>query len=510
MAGEKRAISPATEDASTTDVDALFEAMVVEPESAAPSTARAADAAEEPPVSWRPLPEAVQLDPQLAENASPWLADYCAFSACWSPRAFVDFHVGAGLFVLSTVASRRVMLHLGGPRYTNLYIARACRTGLWAKTTTAKIGLQTLRDVGLDYLLAPDDASPQAFVQSLVARAPERWARLTAEAQESERQQLAFAGQRSWFYEEFGQQVAAMMRQSGFMADFRGLLRRFDDCPDRFRYATVGRGMDIVDRPYLAFLANITPADLKPYAQRGANLWGDGFLACFAFITPPEHNRGRGRFPKGVRAMPDAVLVPLQAWHQRLGIPQATITPVAAGKDGEPVGGYRVEVTPLEPEVCTLGATVFERFYGYHNALLDLALAMNLHDLDGSYVRFSEKALRVAMLLASLENKGVIELRHWAKAQEITEAWRLRLHRLYEQINRAEAPLEQQLMEKILRQIALHGPLTARELTQRIWDLPAELAKSLLAELVGAGELEEAPAGKTTRYRLPTADAAEV
>jgi hypothetical protein len=510
MADENLGRSCAAQGASTNDVDALLEEMIVEPETAAPTAARAAAAAEEPPATWRPLPPEVQLDPQLAEKASAWLADYCAFSTRWSPRAFDGFHVGVGLFVLSAVASRRVVLPLGGPRYTNLFIALACRTGLWAKTTTAKIGLQTLEAAGLAYLLAPDDASPQAFVQSLVARVSERWAKLTPEAQERERQRLAFAGQRSWFYEEFGQQVAAMMRQSGFMADFRGLLRRFDDCPPEYRYATVGRGLDVVERPYLAFLANITPADLKPYAHRGANLWGDGFLARFAFITPPEHNRGRGRFPQGERVVPAEVLTPLQAWHERLGIPLVTITLVGAGKDGEPTGGHRVEVMPTAPETCTLGADVFEHYYAYHDALLDLALALNLPDLDGSYVRFAEKALRVAMLLASLENGGVIELRHWAKAQEITEEWRLGLHRLYEQINLAEAPLEKQLTEKILRQIAEHGPLTMRELTQRIWDLSAEMAKSLLKELVAAGELEEAPAGKTTRYRLPTADVMQV
>jgi len=39
--------------------------------------------------------------------------------------------------------------------------------------------------------------------------------------------------------------------------------------------------------------------------------------------------------------------------------------------------------------------------------------------LDGSYGRHHEKALRVAALSASWENDGKIELRHWAKAQEM-------------------------------------------------------------------------------------------
>lgn len=492
-----------TANAADAAMSAPGKPTIVEPETLLPAATSETSTAEEPPTGWRPLPPAARLDPQLAEDASPWLTRYCAFSAQWSPRAFADFHIGVGLFVLSAVAARRVMLHLGGPRYTNLYIALASRTGLWAKTTTAKIGLQVLRDAGLDFLLAPDDASPQALIQNMTARVSWQWARLSAEAQAMERQRLAFAGQRSWFYEEFGQQVAAMMRPSGVMADFRGLLRRFDDCPEHFRYVTVGRGMDVVERPYLAFLVNVTPADLKPYAQRGANLWGDGFLARFAFITPPEHNHGRGRFPGGRRVVPDELLAPLQAWHRRLGIPQVRIVSVETGEGGEAVGDHRVEVTPGAPEVCTLGAGVYERFYAYNDALMDLALTMNLHDLDGSYARFPEKALRVAMLLASLENGGTIELRHWARAQEITESWRLSLHRLYEQITRAAVPLEQPFAEKIMQQIALHGPLTPRELTQRISNLPVELARKTLTELVKAGKLQEVPAGKTTRYWLP-------
>lgn len=505
MAGEEQAMSHAAPDTTAHAVDALFEEMIVTPENAALSGASVGEAAEDLPVSWRPLPAAAQLDPQLAENASPWLAAYRKFSAEWSPRAYAGFHEATGLWVLSTAAARRIVLQLGGPRYSNLYIALAAWTGLWAKTTTVKIGLDVLRAASLRFLLAPDETTPQALVHSMTQRVPENWGQLSSAAQHKILQQLSFGGQKGWFYEELGQQVSAMMRQSGVMTDFRGLLRRIDDCPDIYRSATVGRGIDEIQRPYLAMLGNITPADLKPHARQGSGLWGDGFLARWALVTPPAANRGRGRFPPGTRVIPAALVEPLQDWHQRLGIPQVTIQALSQAKTEQPTG-YEIQVAPFEPQECTLGPEVFERYYAYDNALLDLALELQIHDLDGSYVRFPEKCLRIAMLLASLENGGVIELRHWAKGQEIVEAWRLGLHRLYEQINAAEASPEQQFTEKIMRQVALRGPLTARELRQAIYGLSADLANSLLAELVAAGELEEAPAGRTTRYRLPVAD----
>lgn len=191
-----------TVSALAEDVDTLFAQMVVKPDPPPPPAALAAEAEEEQPVSWRPLPPDVSLDPQLAENASRWLADYSAFSARWSPRAHHDFHIASGLWVLSTVAARRVALHLGGLRHPNLYIALAAWTGLWAKSTTVKIGLDVLRAAKLDFLLAPDEATPQALVQSMTQRLPDNWGQLPSVAQQQIQQRLSFFGQKGWFYEE--------------------------------------------------------------------------------------------------------------------------------------------------------------------------------------------------------------------------------------------------------------------------------------------------------------------
>ena len=171
--------------------------------------------------------------------------------------------------MLSTVAARRVVTHLGPPRFTNLYISNVARSSIWTKTTAAAIGGDVLAAAGLRFLLAPDECTPQAYVVAAANSGGVDWDRLTPERDAQARLEIAFAAQRGWAYDEFGMKVDAMMRDNGPMAEFRGLLRRLDDCPDRYEYVTMGRGSAVMDRPYLALLASMTPADMVRHA-RGA------------------------------------------------------------------------------------------------------------------------------------------------------------------------------------------------------------------------------------------------
>jgi len=201
------------------------------------------------------LPQSAQLDPSLGSGACPWLDKYVQFSRKWSPRAYDGFHEACGIWVLSTVAARRVAVECGKLQFTPVYIVLAARTSLYAKTTTGGIAIDVLRAAGLDWLLAADDATPQRFIADLAGRVPPGFDALLPEQQTRTENRLALPAQRGWFYEEFGQKLHAMMRQGGFMADFHGILRRFDDCPERYEYGTIGRGVDVVERPYLALLA---------------------------------------------------------------------------------------------------------------------------------------------------------------------------------------------------------------------------------------------------------------
>lgn len=449
-----------------------------------------------------PLPEYASIDPSIADGAAPWLDAYIEHSKRWSPRAHEDFHEATGLWILSTVAARRVRLDLGGERYTNLAIALAARTSIFAKTTTAKVGMDLLRDANLTFMLAPDDATPQAFIRNMAARLPSSWAEMSREQQIQVEERLAFAGQKGWYFDEFGQKVSAMMREGGFMADFRGLLRKFDDTPATYEYVSVGRGSDTVTAPYLALLANLTPADLVPFAKKGAALWGDGFWARFAFITPsPNTPRKKGRFPDGMRVTPDELVTRIKRWHTRLGIADVQVSEIFDGND-KATGRFDLSVVPAPTRHCVLGEGVFEAFYRYHDALLDVVEQSANHDLDGNYSRLAEKALRVAMLLGSLENDNRIDIRHWARAQQIAESWRQNLHNLYEEVTGSGQSRGEEIEEKILKLIADKGQLTKREIYTFIRGLDSGAAGIILHNMVNAELLILEKDGRTERYKL--------
>ena len=450
-----------------------------------------------------PLPDYAKLGDMPGNGANKWLDDYIEFSRLWSPRAYDAFHEACGLWLLSTIAARRVAANMGKRRYTNIYIAMVARSSLHAKSTTADIAMQALHAAGMGWLLAADCATPQKFIQDLTVRIPDNFDELEPEQQERIRKRLACSAQRGWFYDEFGMHISSMMRTGGSQADSRGLLRRFDDTPQRYEYGSIGRGDDIVERPYLALLASLTPADLRPFAGKGDALWGDGFLARFALITPPNTERSRARFPKGERIIPANIITPLHEWSQRLGLPGVSITDLITG-EGKTTG-KRAIITPSEAQVIEVDADTQDAFYLYDEALLDIVENYDEQDLDANYARFSEKALRVSLLLASLAGSDSVKLHHFARAQAITERWRNCLHELYNQLNEPPESAERANEERVLRTIKRLNP-TERELNQR-HRMGRDEIKRIITSLIDAGEIVEQVSGKTKKYKLWTPEA---
>lgn len=438
-----------------------------------------------------PLPAAAQLDPGLAAGAAPWLDAYIEFSRAWAPRAFDDFHEAVGLWVLSTVAARRVVTHLGPPRFTNIYIANVARSSIWTKTTAAAIGGDVLAEAGLRFLLAPDECTPQAYVVAAANTGRSDWDRLSPEQDAQARLDIGFAGQRGWAYDEFGMKVDAMMRDNGPMAEFRGLLRRLDDCPDRYEYVTMGRGSAVMDRPYLALLASLTPADLVRHARAGGPLWQDGFWARFAFVAPPvDAIPALGRFPPGRRTPPPDLVQGLREWHEWLGVPEVIVTERTGEDPKVKTKEWDVFVNRPEPRECTLGAGVEDAFYRYHDALTQLITEGGNPDWDGNYSRFAEKALRVASLLASMENHGLIELRHWARGQAVAERWRAGLHHVYDAVNSSAASPQVLTEEKILRIVRKLGQATVRDVLTYGRDLTSLACSTTMEAMAKVGVLE--------------------
>jgi hypothetical protein len=298
-----------------------------------------------------------------------------------------------------------------------------------------------------------------------------------------------------------------MAPNGGVMAGFRMLLRVLDDHKEQYTYATVSRGRETLHKPYLSLLANVTPADLQPFAKQQSSLWRDGFLARFAFCVPDTADAGSAPFPRGQRTLPAPLIQELHDWHIRLGVPTVTLAPVVDDKGKAKPGAYRTAIGPLPETPYQLHDATWDAYYAYDAALRNLLKARKAEHLDGSYVRLPGKALRIAALLAALHdvnNHHTIYLHHWQYAVRIVEGWRRDLHRLLRQMHASEEPAEsrearqERRIQEVLRR---HGPLTVRGI-----HVQTKLAYATIAAtcetLVGLNMLTKNTTGRSVKYGL--------
>ncbi len=394
-----------------------------------------------------PLPKEAQQPIGLLPQVSPWLTAYIKYSRNFSPEGYKHFHPACGLWVLSTVAARRIRVPLSDPVITPLSVIMVARTSLFAKTTTARAAKLVLKNAGLSYLLGDDETTPQRLLADMAGLIPSDFNELSPDDQRLIEQKVAMSGQVGWYYDELNQLLNAMARP-GPMADFAGLLRKLDNCEDRYSYSTKGGGRNIINNPYLALLASTTPANLARHASRGAEFWNDGFWARDLFVCPPPDSFETCTMQEGMVTPERLLTATLREWHSRLGIPLVTISEKKDDK-GKGTGRFITEeVAPLPMMDMVLGKGVRDAFDRYRIALRTLINQNKLQDLDGSYSRLPTLAMRIAALIASLEHKNQVIMDVWALAQELAELFRKNLHELYTQISTTieENPVEDLLI----------------------------------------------------------------
>jgi len=399
-------------------------------------------------VEYLQLPDQIKAYQSLAHLACPWLDEYIAISKKWSPRGHERFHEPIGIALLSTVAARRVAFPFGPQnQYTNMYIALLGDSTFYRKSTTTRVYENLLGAAKLDWLFGADITTPQKLLSDMAGQhVPSNYSKMDPEMQETTKKRLAMSGQLGWYYDEFGMHMDAMVRENGIMADFKGLLRRLDDSKPKFDSATISRGKERIEKPYLSLLASMTPSDIQPYAQKDNKFWKDGFFGRFCFVSPPlDAKYSRARPPQQAIAYPASLVEPLKAWNKELGMAEIDII-AETNKAGTDVTGYSIQrIKDLPEQICQADETIYEALFAYEGALLDIIEAKKIPDaLKTNYGRLHILALRVAMLLASFTNHGKIELRHWARAQQFAEDRRRDLHELFAQVNteREESTLE--------------------------------------------------------------------
>lgn len=452
------------------------------------------------------------LDPMLACGACPWLDDgYVPFSRKWSPRAPEIHHVGCGLWVLSTIAMRRVAAKEGRTvQYTPLSLQLVAPSSVWGKTTTARIAVDLLERLGLGWILSPSMITPEKLLKNLAGRCvPENYEVLDEWQKEIVRLKLAHSGQRGWYYAEFGQLLREMADSKGRNALFKAILLRMDDCEMTAQYDTIGRDLEEIELPYLAVLGTMTPECMKPYSGSESPLWGDGFYARFAFCCVPLNRKKTQRdleneqFPSDEGHFPAQILQPLRGFHERLGLRWCGIVPI----DNEKGKGdkYRVVRGPIEEyplTVLSLHPSARKALNDYGNALALRAQDEDLAQFRSYYSRLRAKTLRMATLFAALQECGCVEIRHIARAQQIAEQFRQSIHQLGAHLSQGYSS-SKMLDDKVLQLLREKNmPLTAREVSQCIWNLDAKQAREHLDALASSGRITRRDERLTSRYSL--------
>lgn len=463
------------------------------------------------------LPRYAQIPPAVSQGACPELDWYEAFSRKASDRAYDHYHVFCGLWMFSVIAGRRVFLEIKKKRfYTNLMIAQCGATSFYAKSFTANVARQMLSELGLGYALAPNRITPQKLLSDMAgSHVPANFDDLPLEKQDKIRRRLGMPGQKGLLFDELGLFIQSMLRKNSTNADFAELLMTFDECPKEYESSTIARGGEPIDKPYLTLLGNMTPANLKDNARQGADFWRDGFWARMSFVVappPPKNQEDPG--PPQVSELddldlpyPPALLENLKAWHERLGIPVCHLDPKLKG-DKIVDGAYDIHRADLPETPCTISLEARQAWVNYEHALRQLCIHLPHEDFNGSYVRLAETAMRIAVLLASLSNNNHIELKHWARAQELTEILRANLHELYAQVNTSEIvpTLSKTIEEKILAYVEQNEHQedpdkipTVRNLS-RYMRAATGLLNTIIVDLKRAHLLSERKRGKATYY----------
>jgi hypothetical protein len=452
------------------------------------------------------LPESAYLPPELARGACPELDTYIAYGKQASPEGYDDFHPFCGLWGFSAVPARRVYLELEDHRfYTNLMIVLCARTTLVAKTETANVAKKMLYHAGLDHLLLGDRITPQKMLSDMAGiYVPASYADMEPEKQRRVEQRLSMPGQRAWHYDEFGKFVQAMLRKGSSMADFAELFLKFDQCPPHYTNATIVRDMEPIEKPYLTLLGTMTPANIKESAKRGAEFWGDGFWARFSFICPPPEFFRTQTWKIGALPFPQELISALRNWHDRLGVPRAYITEIP-DKKGEPSGRFKIERENLPECRCSISEDAWNAYDRYRTALRAMTATAKNHDLDGNYGRLPETAMRMAVIMASLSNNNRIELRHWAKAQELAEILRRNLHELYAQVNISGTieSVKYTIEEEVIKHLSRHGALTLNTLRHsymKKWSVKE--VEEALRGLKRSGMVVEFTTSQSVKYKL--------
>lgn len=457
------------------------------------------------------------IDPGAGSNVRGWIDDYIEWAQQWATRGNRLFHEGTALWILSAVAMRRIRIPLDAGEYTGLYIVLVADTSSYTKSSTTIVARQFLDYCNLDWIVLPPfgKMTPEFFYQLAAGHIPDNFNKMTPEEQDVVVKQVAFSGQRPLYFDEFGHKLSSIVVANGRNHPYYDVFLEWHNPPTKDSHLTKNNGQHIVYNPYLAVLGNMVPDDVRslPKAAQGgsSNPFTNGLFARFIPLTPPA-----GTFsiaPKSGKTMtfPRKLAEDLINFHMDLGVPEPLVEP-ELDKRGDPTGRYEITRADLPVNDTVISKEAFSAYTQYDQTLTVMINKSGLipKDLRGNYARLADNALRVAALLAWMDNGGRMEWDHWAAAQNIAEGWRISLHEFYAQVSEGDVSYAHKQEEQIMRCIGrMGGWVKCYDIQQRC-GLSSRESQQYLESLVAANVLitvdvlgGKSQTVKSTIYGLP-------
>ncbi len=444
-----------------------------------------------PATDGEDMPPQEPITPSLADLKLPnWLRQYLDWAGRTGNQTPMDFHLAAGLWLLSVAVGRRLFGEApwGIKIYTNLYLMLIADTTYYRKSTAYKLAEQIAREA-IPHMLMPTPGSPERFQEALAGRMPANFDKLTKPQQERLTRAQPFAAQRGLLKDEVAGLFGAINRKE-YMVGMKDLLMELYDCPD-YSDKDTQAGLTVVENAALSILGVTTPAGLS-VAVSDAD-WANGLLIRFALLTPELNYEERPAL-KSFQPPPLELAEGLRRLHDRLPQPQMTEMGLAA------------------PGSLKLNVQCWEACQSYSQTLREQCNPRRDIELDerlkGVYGRMHVQAFKLAALLAALdwldtdEPTPMVTEQHWASGKTIAEMWRGSAARLLHQMDRSgEAVQEQRDQSKLLtlmRKAGTQGS-SLRDI-YRALNLPAKRARQLAQDLLRAGLIVERVYGRAEWY----------
>ncbi len=353
----------------------------------------------------------------VERSKGDWLQSYIDYAVKKSPMTPTLFHESAGLWLLSVVIARRIVLKMDFEDiYTNLFICWIAPTTLYHKTTALNVARKIAIE-SFSHLLAPQDMTPEAFLSDMAGREPTNMDQLSDKDRELWKKERDFCSQRGLVMDEMSGLLASTGKDynAGLLENFL----RFYNCDEETKRSTRGQGRIVVRDSYLTMVGASTPAAMSTHLKNEF-LWSNGWWPRFALLTPDKE-------PEWIETVdakePGCIRKKLHFIYDELPQPKWPDKPKAIQ--------------------TILGNGTFELWNRYNKLVQHDMIVSGAVDnkLSGTYGRSQIQALKVAMLLAACEFDGkrlVITKTHVNDGICVAESWRMSAHRVLDVIEETE------------------------------------------------------------------------